>query len=51
MLLFMASPVDAEKVMRQVRDNQPKKDYKEISDIQRHFDEEPETQWIKKNKY
>ncbi|MER1935456.1 MAG: pitrilysin family protein, partial [Priestia megaterium] len=43
MLLFIVGPVDAEKVMKQVRDNQQKKDYKEISDIQRHFDEEPET--------
>ncbi|UNL83805.1 EF-P 5-aminopentanol modification-associated protein YfmH [Priestia koreensis] len=41
MLLFVVGPVDAEKVMKQIRDNQTKKDYKQQDDINRHFDDEP----------
>lgn len=41
MLLFIVGPVDPEKIMKQVRDNQAKKDYKDMPEIQRKFDEEP----------
>lgn len=43
MLLFVVGPVDAEKVMTQVRENQAKKDYEDMPEITRHFDKEPET--------
>ncbi|MBM7701931.1 EF-P 5-aminopentanol modification-associated protein YfmH [Metabacillus iocasae] len=42
MLLFVVGPVDADKVMNQIRENQGKKDYKEAPEIKRHFEEEPE---------
>ncbi|WP_286231513.1 EF-P 5-aminopentanol modification-associated protein YfmH [Neobacillus mesonae] len=41
MLLFIIGPVDPEKIMKQVRDNQAKKNYKDMPEIQRKFDEEP----------
>jgi len=41
MLLFIVGPVDPAKFMDQVRENQAKKDYKEMPEIQRKFDEEP----------
>jgi predicted Zn-dependent peptidase len=42
MLLFVVGPVDPEKIMDQVRDNQAKKDYEEQPEIKRHFEAEPE---------
>ncbi|MFC3882328.1 EF-P 5-aminopentanol modification-associated protein YfmH [Bacillus songklensis] len=42
MLLFVVGPVDPEKVMNQIRDNQAKKDYQDQAEIKRHFEEEPE---------
>ncbi|HWO96883.1 MAG TPA: pitrilysin family protein [Bacillus sp. (in: firmicutes)] len=42
MLLFVVGPVDPEKVMNQVRENQAKKDYHDQPEIKRHFEEEPE---------
>lgn len=41
MLLFIVGPVDPNKFMDQVRDNQAKKDYKEMPEIQRKFEDEP----------
>lgn len=41
MLLFVVGPVDPEAIMNQVRDNQAKKDYKEMPEIKRKFAEEP----------
>ncbi|WP_413301241.1 pitrilysin family protein [Bacillus sp. 1P10SD] len=41
MLLFIVGPVDPEKIMNQVRDNQAKKDYKDQPEIKRKFDSEP----------
>ena len=41
MLLFIVGPVDPEKIMTQVRENQAKKDYKEMPEIKRKFKEEP----------
>jgi predicted Zn-dependent peptidase len=41
MLLFIVGPVDPTKFMDQVRENQVKKDYKKMPEIQRKFDEEP----------
>ncbi|MCM3704130.1 MULTISPECIES: EF-P 5-aminopentanol modification-associated protein YfmH [Cytobacillus] len=41
MLLFIVGPVDPNQIMSQVRDNQSKKDYKEIPEIKRQFEEEP----------
>ncbi|EKN65673.1 peptidase, M16 family protein [Neobacillus bataviensis LMG 21833] len=41
MLLFIVGPVDPEKIMTQVRDNQAKKDYKDMPEIKRKFAEEP----------
>ncbi|WP_433749913.1 EF-P 5-aminopentanol modification-associated protein YfmH [Falsibacillus pallidus] len=41
MLLFVVGPVDAEKTMNMIRDNQNKKDFKEQKEIQRKFEEEP----------
>jgi predicted Zn-dependent peptidase len=42
MLLFIVGPVDPEKIMTQVRENQAKKDYKEMPEIKRKFEEEPQ---------
>lgn len=41
MLLFIVGPVDPEKIMDQVRQNQAKKDYKAMPEIKRKFEEEP----------
>ncbi|WML49228.1 pitrilysin family protein [Neobacillus sp. PS3-34] len=41
MLLFIVGPVDPTAIMDQVRENQAKKDYKEMPEIKRKFDEEP----------
>jgi predicted Zn-dependent peptidase len=41
MLLFITGPVDPDAFMKQVRDNQAKKDYKEMPEIKRKFEEEP----------
>lgn len=41
MLLFIVGPIDPEAIMNQIRENQSKKDYKELPEIQRYFDEEP----------
>ncbi|MDQ1003696.1 putative Zn-dependent peptidase [Neobacillus niacini] len=41
MLLFIVGPVDPNKFMNQVRENQAKKDYKEMPEIKRKFEEEP----------
>ncbi|MDF2787561.1 MAG: zinc protease, partial [Neobacillus sp.] len=41
MLLFIVGPVDPNKFMDQVRENQAKKDYKEMPEIQRKFEDEP----------
>ncbi|WP_409253761.1 EF-P 5-aminopentanol modification-associated protein YfmH [Bacillus sp. SCS-153A] len=41
MLMFIVGPVDPEKIIQQVKDNQSKKDYKEMDEIKRSFEEEP----------
>lgn len=41
MLLFIVGPVDPNKFMDQVRENQAKKEYKEMPEIQRKFEDEP----------
>ncbi|MGG3561753.1 pitrilysin family protein [Neobacillus rhizosphaerae] len=41
MLLFIVGPVDPEKIMNQVRENQSKKDYNDQPEIKRKFEEEP----------
>ncbi|ULT58615.1 insulinase family protein [Neobacillus drentensis] len=41
MLLFIVGPVDPDKIMTQVRENQDKKDYKAMPEIKRKFEEEP----------
>ncbi|OIK13234.1 pitrilysin family protein [Bacillus sp. MUM 13] len=41
MLLFIVGPVDAGKLMDDIRNNQLSKDYKDQPDIQRKFEEEP----------
>ncbi|MCM3765700.1 EF-P 5-aminopentanol modification-associated protein YfmH [Neobacillus niacini] len=41
MLLFIVGPVDPDQVMKQVKDNQAKKEYKDMPEIQRHFESEP----------
>lgn len=41
MLLFIVGAVDPDKIMKQVKDNQAKKDYKEMPEIKRKFEEEP----------
>ncbi len=41
MLLFVVGPVDPEKILDQIRNNQANKDYNDQPEIQRHFDEEP----------
>ncbi|MFD1735883.1 EF-P 5-aminopentanol modification-associated protein YfmH [Bacillus salitolerans] len=42
MLLFVVGPIDPEKIMNQIRENQAKKEYQDQPPIQRFFDEEPE---------
>lgn len=41
MLLFIVGPVDAGQIMDQVRENQAKKDFKDMPEIKRKFEEEP----------
>ncbi|WP_458413839.1 EF-P 5-aminopentanol modification-associated protein YfmH [Schinkia sp. CFF1] len=41
MLLFVVGPIDQEEIMKQIRDNQSKKEFKEAKEIKRFFDEEP----------
>ncbi len=41
MLLFIVGPVDPDKFMDQVRQNQAKKVYKDMPEIQRRFEDEP----------
>ncbi|WML31790.1 pitrilysin family protein [Neobacillus sp. OS1-32] len=41
MLLFIVGPVDPDKIMNQVRENQARKDYQDMPEIQRQFAEEP----------
>ncbi|WP_251549178.1 EF-P 5-aminopentanol modification-associated protein YfmH [Neobacillus muris] len=41
MLLFIVGPVDPEQIMNQVKENQAKKNYKEMPEIKRQFEEEP----------
>lgn len=43
MLLFVVGPVDVEKTMKQIRDNQNGKDYREQPEIERRFEKEPDT--------
>lgn len=40
MLLFIVGPVDVNQIMKQVKDNQARKTFKEISEIKRKFDPE-----------
>lgn len=42
MLLFVVGPIDPDQIMKQIRDNQAKKDFTKQTEIQRFFDEEPE---------
>ncbi|NHC41830.1 insulinase family protein [Bacillus sp. MM2020_1] len=41
MLLFIVGPVDPESFMNQVKENQSKKDYKDMPEIKRKFETEP----------
>ncbi|WP_057763268.1 EF-P 5-aminopentanol modification-associated protein YfmH [Cytobacillus praedii] len=41
MLLFIVGPVDQEQVMKMVKDNQDHKEYKELPEIKRKFEDEP----------
>jgi predicted Zn-dependent peptidase len=41
MLLFVIGPVDATKIMNQIKDNQGKKKYNKVPEIKRQFEEEP----------
>ncbi|WP_045515145.1 EF-P 5-aminopentanol modification-associated protein YfmH [Neobacillus niacini] len=41
MLLFIVGPVDPSKFMDQLRENQAKKEYKEMPEIKRKFEDEP----------
>ncbi|MGD6965122.1 EF-P 5-aminopentanol modification-associated protein YfmH [Rossellomorea vietnamensis] len=41
MLMFIVGAVDPEKIIKQVRENQSKKDYKEMDEIKRRFEDEP----------
>ncbi|MCD4837384.1 insulinase family protein [Neobacillus sedimentimangrovi] len=43
MLLFVVGPVDPEKIMNQVKENQAKKNYKDMPEIKRKFEEEPDS--------
>ncbi|WP_227935868.1 EF-P 5-aminopentanol modification-associated protein YfmH [Alkalihalobacillus deserti] len=43
MLLFVIGPVDPEEVMTQVKRNQSQKKFSKLKEIQRFFDEEPDT--------
>nr|WP_263327951.1 pitrilysin family protein [Neobacillus sp. Marseille-Q6967] len=41
MLLFIVGPVDPEAILNQIKANQDKKDYKEMPEIKRQFEDEP----------
>ncbi|MBY0120627.1 EF-P 5-aminopentanol modification-associated protein YfmH [Bacillus sp. S/N-304-OC-R1] len=41
MLLFIVGPVNPDEIMKLVRDNQANKDYKEMPEIKRKFEDEP----------
>ena len=41
MLLFVVGPVDAEKMMKQIKDNQSKKQYENETEMKRQFEDEP----------
>ena len=41
MLLFVVGPVDPEAIMKQIRENQGKKQYKDKPEIERKFEDEP----------
>ncbi|WP_421384692.1 EF-P 5-aminopentanol modification-associated protein YfmH [Bacillus salacetis] len=41
MLMFIVGPVNPEDIIQQVKNNQSKKDYKEMDEIKREFDDEP----------
>jgi len=43
MLLFIVGSVEPEKIMAFVKENQSRKDYKELPEINRKFEEEPDT--------
>jgi predicted Zn-dependent peptidase len=43
MLLFIVGSVEPEKIMAFVKENQSRKDYKELPEIKRKFEEEPDT--------
>ncbi|MBM6618377.1 EF-P 5-aminopentanol modification-associated protein YfmH [Bacillus suaedaesalsae] len=43
MLLFVVGPVNPEQIMKQIRDNQAKKDFTKQQEIQRFFDDEQES--------
>jgi len=43
MLLFIVGSVEPEKIMAFVKENQSRKDYKELPEINRRFEEEPDT--------
>ena len=47
MLLFITGPDDPEKIMKLVRDNQSKKEFKKRAEISRKFDPEPSSAAIK----
>ncbi|MBP2240195.1 putative Zn-dependent peptidase [Cytobacillus eiseniae] len=42
MLLFIVGPVDQQEIMKLVKDNQALKEYKELPEIKRIFEEEPQ---------
>ncbi|KAA9025812.1 EF-P 5-aminopentanol modification-associated protein YfmH [Niallia endozanthoxylica] len=41
MLLFVVGPVEPDKVMKQIKNNQSKKQYNHVEEIKRQFEEEP----------
>ncbi|WP_243296481.1 EF-P 5-aminopentanol modification-associated protein YfmH [Bacillus litorisediminis] len=43
MLLFVVGPVDPNQTLELIKNNQAKKEYKELPPIQRQFDEEPDS--------
>ncbi|MFC0558543.1 EF-P 5-aminopentanol modification-associated protein YfmH [Halalkalibacter alkalisediminis] len=49
MLLFVIGPVDPEEVMAQVKKNQSQKEFSKLVEIERFFDEEPDTVAKEKN--
>jgi len=48
MLLFLVGPVNPEEMMNIIRSNQSSKQYSDAPEIQRYFEEEPETVYNKK---